>query len=62
MMGQLTIDRGKIFVNKSVVGWKVVEAWQTYKDGPYDYVILQDEMIETEALDYAKRLRKTFDM
>ncbi len=54
---------GEIFVWESAHGWKVVEAWMDRHGCPYGrYTILQDGMGWTDAVGYARRLRKSFGM
>ncbi|MHA2279919.1 MAG: hypothetical protein ACXAC5_03455 [Promethearchaeota archaeon] len=52
---------GEIFVWESKHGWKVVEAWRDEHGCPYGkYIILVDSLRWKEAVDFAKRYRKTF--
>jgi len=56
---------GEIFVweSSSPAGWKVVEAWRDKHGCPYGrYVIVYDDLAWSDAVEYAKRLRKSFDL
>lgn len=54
------MDSGEIFVWESKHGWKVVEAWRDRHGCPYSrYTTLQDGIRWTEAVGYARRLRKS---
>ncbi len=50
-----------IYVWKSALGWKVVEAWVDASGSPYNaYVILNDGLTYADAIGFAARLRMTF--
>ncbi len=52
---------GEIFVWESQSGWKVVEAWRDQCGCLYnDYVILKDGLSWEQAVNMAKRYRKSF--
>jgi len=54
---------GEIFVWESRLGWKVVEAWRDGRGCPYGrYVVVEDGLRRSEAIEYAGRLRRSFGM